>query len=455
MLAKLVTRSAGPLAAILIASALCGCGEIGPEHVALVASPGGGESPRLSLKGPPDAELEQRLSGIFGQLDDLKDVQVSVRQGVAHLTGTTDTASSAGRAHAFAARLDGIIYVKDDIVQPPSRWGPLAPTWRALRRLGLIAWHSVPRAIAALLVLVPFALLSRALGRWASPFQVLDKKSLKGNLIRLGLQGAAIILGILVALDVAGLLATAGAVVGALGVIGIVIGLVFKDWVSIYLPGMMLGFHPPFKVGDLIRIGEHMGRVARLTPSSTVLVTLDAEEVRIPNAEFFRAVLTNFSRHRKRRLRIPVSLALRADLGSAAELGCKAILGVPGVQADPPPFMRVNRQEGEHVDVEFFAWMDQDEASFLNVEGSAVRTVLEALVASAVPLPATTVTIRRPQHEQGGEAIGAAHLGAGASESDAESRDEAFVAEEFTRTRTADGERDLLTFRETTAHEPS
>src|SRR5262249_24106944 len=155
-------------------------------------------------------------SGIFGQLDDLKDVHVSVRDGVAHLTGTTDTASSAGRAHAFAGRLDGIVYVRDDIVQPPSRWRPLAPTWRALRRLGLIAWHSVPRGIAALLVLVPFALLSRALGRWASPFLVLDKRSLKGNLVRLALQTAAIVVGILVALDVVGLLATAGAVVGAL-----------------------------------------------------------------------------------------------------------------------------------------------------------------------------------------------------------------------------------------------
>lgn len=427
-----------------MASALCGCAEGGPEHVALVRPSGGAEPARLSLKGPPDAELQQRLSGIFGQLDDLKGVRVSVRHGVAHLSGTTDTASSAGRAHAFAARLEGVVYVKDDIVQPPSRWGPLASTGRALRRLGLIAWHSVPRAIAALLVLVPFALLSRALGRWVSPFQVLDKRSLKGNLVRLGLRGVAIIVGILIALDVVGLLATAGAVVGALGVIGIVIGLVFKDWVSIYLPGMMLGLHPPFKEGDMIRIGEYIGRVARLTPSATVLVTLDAEEVRIPNAEFFRSVLTNFSRHRRRRLRIPVSLALRADLARAAELGCKAMLGVRGVQAEPPPFMRVNRQMGEYVHVEFFAWMDQDEVSFLSVEGSAARTVLETLIAAAIPLPAMTVTIRRPQHDQGAEIVGGAHADADASASHAESLDQAFVDEEFTRARTAAGEPDLL-----------
>ncbi len=410
-----------------------------------MAPPGGAEASRLSVEGPPDAELQRSLSGIFGQLDDLKDVHVSVRHGVAHLTGTTDTTQSAGRAHAFAARLDGIVYVRDDIVQPPSRWGPLAPTGRALHRLGLIAWHSVPRAIAAVLVLTPFALLSRALGRWVGPFQVLEKRSVKGHLVRLGLRGVVIILGILLALDVLGLLATAGTVVGALGVIGIIIGLVFKDWVSVYLPGMMLGLHPPFRVGDMIRIGQYVGRVARLTPSATVLVTLDAEEVRIPNAEFFRSVLTNFSRHRKRRLRIPVSLALPSDLGRVAELGRKAILGVPGVQTDPPPFMRVNRQQDDHVDVEFFAWMDQDKASFLNVEGSAVRTVLETLVAEAIPLPAVTVTIRRPQHEQGA----GPHTGAGASASDAESRDQAFVDEEFTRTRAADGERDLLPVNET------
>jgi small-conductance mechanosensitive channel len=272
---------------------------------------------------------------------------------------------------------------------------------------------------------------------------VIEKGSLKGNLVRLALRGVAIVLGILIALDVLGILATAGAVVGALGVIGIVLGLVFKDWVSIYLPGMMLGLHPPFKVGDFIRIGEYVGRVARLTPSSTVLVTLDAEEVRIPNAEFFRSVLTNFSRHRKRRLRVPLSLALRADLGKAAELGCKAMLRVRGVQADPPPFMRVIRQQGEYVHVEFFAWMDQDEASFLNVEASAVRTVLETLIAASIPLPTMTVTIRRPQHEQGAEVVSGADPSAGTS--DAESLDQAFVDEEFTRTRTSDdNEADLL-----------
>jgi hypothetical protein len=75
--------------------------------------------------------------------------------------------------------------------------------------------------------------------------------------------------------------------------------------------------------------------------------------------------------------------------------------------------------------------------------------VLETLVGGGIPLPAMTVTIRRPQPEQGADVVGGAHPDAVASASDAESRDEAFVDEEFTRTRTADGERDLLPIRET------
>lgn len=430
---KLVLTRSSTLAVFALSAALFSCNPSAAGSAGEKDKP-----PPIALARPSDQALEGRLTGIFAQIDELGSVRAHVREGVVHLTGTTETASSEGRATALANRLDGVVYVRSDIAQPASARGVVSAIWRRLRRVGQGALRIAPNLVAALAVFAPFQLLSRLLRRWEHPFRLFHVRALTGHILRVLLRVISVLVGAVIALEVLGVLGIVGAVVGALGVLGVVAGFVFKDSVSTFLPGMMLGLRPPFKAGELIRIGGHEGRVVRITPSATVLVTTDAEELRIPNSEFFNGALINYSHHRSRRLRFRIALAPEADLGRVEELGCGALLDVRAVQQEPPPFLRVSALGETPVEVEFFAWVNQDEASFRDVESRAKRAVLEVLMENGVPLAATTIIVSRPPQAR------TRSSGRASSANGAEALDRDFVNQHFERVYAERGEQDLL-----------
>jgi small-conductance mechanosensitive channel len=417
--------------------ALFGC-EVNPLELGHAKTSTEERPSTISLQRPADQEIERRLLGILSQVDGLHDVHVRVREGVVDLRGETDSLGLEQRAGAIASRLEGVVHVTNDIRRRSGLHGLFAPTWRTLRRIGRAGLSLLPQLSAAILVFVPFLLLALGLRRWRRPRQALGARPLTGRLARFAFRGALVITGLLLSLDVLGIMGIVGAVVGTLGLLGLVAGFVFKDWVASYFPGMMLGLHPPFKAGDLVQVGAYEGRVVRITPRVTVLMTTDGEEVRVPNAFLFHQTLINFSHHRERRLRIVMPLSPTADLRAAQELGRRALLGLHGVLGDPPPFMRTRALGRDMVEVEYFAWADQDAVNFRTVESRAKRVVLEALADGGVPLPEDSLVVRF-----GARAMAGGH-GDEAVADQAEQLDQAFLDQQLDRARIAGGERDLL-----------
>ena len=382
------------------------------------------EAPTIPASPPDDKALEQRLAGIFSEIEGLAHLRVRVRNGVVHLAGTTETVARERLALDLADRLEGVVHIDNDIVQEARLLERFAPALRRLGRASRTAITMLPLLITAIAVLAASVFLARLLGRWRHPFHRLGVRKLTGNLIRSALRALLVAVGIWLALQILGLVPNAGAVLGALGLVALLGSLAFRDWVQNYMPGVLLGLHPPFSTGDLVRIGEREGRVVRITPSATVLLSTDGEEVRVPNAALFREPLINFSHHPRRRLRFIVELSPRADLRDARELGRRALLGVPGVLDEPPPFMRTRSLERDTIEIEYFAWVDQERTDFRTAESRARSVVFEALTRHRVPRPSDTLTLQF-------------------AEGDAEERDRAFLDEQLVHARSAD-ERDLL-----------
>jgi small conductance mechanosensitive channel len=168
-------------------------------------------------------------------------------------------------------------------------------------------------------------------------------------------------------------------------------------------------------------------------------MTPDGAEVRLPNAALFEHTLINYSQHRERRLRFVVPLAQRADLHVAQEVGRQALLQLRGIKPEPPPFMRVRTLGRDFVEVEFFAWVDQDMVNFYTVESRARRAVLESLAKSGVQFPEDTQIVQLQRAPEMSAAIDDDNR-------EAEDLDEAFVQQQLDRARTrmTDKERDLL-----------
>ena len=425
-----------PITSVLVPlmMGMLGCGAPGLHDGAAATE----DSGTISIHAAPDEDLDRRLTAIFAQIDGLEGVHVRVRDGVVHLGGTTDNLALEQRAVRLASRVEGVVDVSSDI-RSRAQGGLFAATWRALRRVARSAAGVLPQLSAAILAFVPFMLLAVLVGKWRHPLRLLGVRKLTGSLVRFVLRGALLIAGLLIGLDVLGITSKLGAVVGTLGVLGLAGGIVLKDWVANYLPAMTLGLHPPFEAGDFVHVGDHEGRVVQITPRATVLMTMDGAEVRVPNSALFERTLINYSRHRERRLRFIVPLAHHADLRLAQQVGQQALLELRGVIADPGPFMRVRTLERDFVEVEFFAWVDQETTNFLTVESRARRSVLESIAAANIPFPEDTrvIQLRRAPDDQ------AAIDDDNRQEED---RDDAFVEQQLdrARARVIDEDGDLL-----------
>jgi len=90
--------------------------------------------------------------------------------------------------------------------------------------------------------------------------------------------------------------------VTGLGIGGIAIALAVQSVLSDVFSSFSLYFDQPFKVGDVIKIGEDIGEVRKIGLKSTRLETLQGEELIIPNNELTSARVQNFHKMERRRI---------------------------------------------------------------------------------------------------------------------------------------------------------
>ena len=85
--------------------------------------------------------------------------------------------------------------------------------------------------------------------------------------------------------------------------VGLAVGFALRDLVENYIASLMLSLRQPFAPNDQVLIEGFEGRVVRLTSRATILMTLDGNHVRIPNAVVFKGTIVNLSHNPERRLR--------------------------------------------------------------------------------------------------------------------------------------------------------
>jgi small-conductance mechanosensitive channel len=388
----------------------------------------------VSVSPPPDAAIQRRIAGILEALGGVEDLEVEVRNGVVRLGGQARSLDARDRATDLAGRVEGVVLVRNEFHVASDVRGRLGPTWVKVKEYLARTLGFLPVLGVALAAFMAFALLSTWVGRWERPFLRIGLTTLGANIVRVLLRVLLLVAGLVVALDILGLIAFVGTVVGALSLLGVVAGIAFRDVVANYLPGILLGLNPPFGPGDDVRIGQHVGRVVRVTSRETILVTYDGQHLRIPNVRLIQEPITNFERYRERRLHFTLDLALSAELRRVAEVGREALLREPGILPEPRPFLRVQTVEAELVRVAFYAWADQRAASFHELESRARQTVKEALLAAKVPFPVRELAI----HVPGAELVPAEER------EEADDTEEALLDAHVREEQAASGGRDLL-----------
>ena len=339
-------------------------------------------------------EIAGRIRSIFAEIAPLRSVQVHVSAGVVTLDGTVPGADDVARAEAIAARVAGVVTVQNDLTRDLKVDTNLTP---ALGQFGkdlrglvqALPLLGVALAIGLVVGFLGYLLASvDRLWRWVMPNPFLAE--LAATFIRF----AFIVLGLIAALEVLGATALLGGVLGGAGVIGVALGFAVRDTVDNYVSSLMLSLRQPFRANDHVVIGGNEGRVVRLTSRATVLMTLDGNHLRIPNAIVFKAVILNYTRNTERRFSFDLGVDADDDPVGGMTVGLDAVNALSFV-LDAPKATAIIQDVGDsNILLRFFGWVDQEHTEFLKGRSLAINAAAQALTAAGFALPEPIYRLR-------------------------------------------------------------
>ena len=341
-----------------------------------------------------DLAIANRLRGIFQEIDGMEGVVVTADAGVVLLSGSVADKASADRAKAIAQRVSGVVTVETQFERDLSVGRNVEPVVDKLGTSVQNFLSALPLLGIALVVAIAIGLFGHFLASLMAFWKRVTPNIFLAELIAGSIRVAFIFIGIFVALDILNATALLGAVLGGAGVIGLAVGFALRDTVDNYMSSIMLSIRQPFRANDHVLIGEQEGRVVRLTSRATILMTLDGNHLRVPNATVFKAEILNYSRNPQRRFSFELGVDADDDPASAIETGLAAINSQDFVLNDPEATAEIREVGDSNIVIGFHGWIDQRESDYYKARGAAIRVTKNALEEAGFALPEPIYRLR-------------------------------------------------------------
>lgn len=341
-----------------------------------------------------DSDIRQRIKGIFSEIEGLQAVDVSVAQGVVTLTGETPNEKKAQQAINLTNRLTDVVTVDDRIDRTLDVQDNVTTVYQTLKA----QVKNLVKALPLLLVGLVIFILVTWLGSWLSNrkkmWQRLTPNPFVAELLAQTVKVIFIIFGLILALSLIGAETILGTLLGGAGVIGIAVGFAVKDTIENYIASLMLSIRQPFRARDHIVINQQEGIVVRLTSRATILMTLDGNQLRIPNAEVFKGTILNYTKNPERRFTFELGVDANNDPLAAIKVGIDAINDLAFVLDNPKAMAVITNVGDSNIVLEFQIWVNQSETDFAKARSIAIRETKHALENAGFSLPEPIYRLR-------------------------------------------------------------
>jgi small conductance mechanosensitive channel len=338
-----------------------------------------------------DQQIRDRLQSILDATGWFVNPAVEVQEGVVFLRGQAKSDEYKTWAGDLARRTSDVTAVVNqmEVIQPsPWDFQPVLASLReqergVVRALPLLAFGLVVVALSWLVARLLALALRRSLHRRAwNP--LLAEVAARGA-------GLTILLaGLYIVFQVAGLTSIALTVVGGTGLLGLILGIAFRDITENFLASIFLSAQQPFESGDLVQIDGVLGFVQRLTTRATVLMTQDGNHVQIPNATVYKSNIHNYTSNPNRRIDFAVGIGYGDSVTAAQELALKVLEDHPAVLDDPEPWVLVESLGSATVNLRIYFWLDGTRYSWQKVRSSIIRLVKHAYETAGISMPGET-----------------------------------------------------------------
>lgn len=345
-----------------------------------------------------DEEIGRRLQSVLDATGWFTNTTVRVDAGVVFLSGQTQSEELRKWAGDLARNTQAVVAVANRIEVPqPAVWD-LRPAWSELLALWRDFVRSLPFVVFGMIILA----LSAGAGMIATrAVTAILVQRIQARLLRSVIARSAgvlvVLAGTYVVLRVSGLTQLALTVVGGTGLIGLALGIAFRDITENFLASVFLSMQRPFETGDLVEVAGVTGYVQQLNVRTTILMTLDGNLVQIPNATVYKSNLRNFTSNTNRREDFVVGIDYAALISDAQEIARRVLASHPAVLQDPEPSVLVDSLGPSSVNLRVYFWLNGREHSWLKVRSSVIRLVKRAFQENGISIPDDAREVIFPQ----------------------------------------------------------
>ena len=200
------------------------------------------------------------------------------------------------------------------------------------------------------------------------------------------IRACLVVVGVLIALPLAGIDITVLSVFG--GALGVGIGFGLQKIASNYVSGFIILLDRSIHPGDVLTVDGRFGKVSQLTTRYVVLENNDGTEAIIPNEILITSTVINHSfTNRQIRVGITIQISYQSDLHLAMEIMKQAAENQPRVLADPETKVYLKSFSDNGIDLEMGVWISDPEEGQLNLRSDINMEIWRKFQASGIEIP--------------------------------------------------------------------
>lgn len=335
-----------------------------------------------------DEEIGQRIQRVLIATEWFTDPEVRVQEGVVFLSGLAESAELKKWAGDLARNTQDVVAVANRMqVSEASIWD-FQPAFSGLMALWRDFIRALPLILFGLMILAVSAVVSMGATRGTrSMLHSRIPSRLLRNVVARTVGVLTFLIGAYIVLRLSGLTQLALTLVGGTGLLGLVIGIAFRDITENFLASIFLSMQRPFNTGDLVEIDGITGYVQQLNVRTTVLMTLNGNLVQIPNSTVYKSNLRNFTTNCNRREEFSIGIGYDDSINDAQEIARQVLADHPAILNDPEPAVLVDSLGQATVNLRIYFWLNGREHSWLKVRSSVIRLVKRAFQKEGISMP--------------------------------------------------------------------
>lgn len=172
------------------------------------------------------------------------------------------------------------------------------------------------------------------------------------------------------------------------GIIGLGLAFAFQDIAANFISGIFISFRKPIRVGDIVEIGDYMGKIQEVNLRDTVIETFSGQTVIIPNKDVFQNPIENYSTIQKRRFDLAVGVSYGDDLDKVQQITYDAVKDIEGLSKVDKVNVFFTEFGDSSINLSVRMWINSPDQPLYNQVGSeAIKRIKMAYDANDIMIP--------------------------------------------------------------------